>query len=54
MSFIFCFQAKGKIVVFNEKYVSYGESVKYRDFAAAEAAKLGAVATLVRYSCCNF
>ncbi|KAF4520825.1 hypothetical protein B566_EDAN007120 [Ephemera danica] len=40
--------AKGKIVVFNEKYVSYGESVKYRDFAAAEAAKLGAVATLVR------
>lgn len=41
-------QAKGKIVVFNEPYVSYGETVKYRSYGAVEAAKLGAVATLIR------
>ncbi|CAB3388948.1 Hypothetical predicted protein [Cloeon dipterum] len=41
-------QAKGKIVVFNENYTTYGESVRYRDYAAVEAAKLGGVATLVR------
>lgn len=41
-------EAAGKIVVFNEEYVSYGETVKYRSYAAVEAAKLGAVATLVR------
>ncbi|KRT83574.1 Peptidase, partial [Oryctes borbonicus] len=38
----------GKIVVFNEDWVSYGETVKYRDYAAANAASYGAVATLVR------
>ncbi|XP_059489036.1 carboxypeptidase Q-like isoform X2 [Neocloeon triangulifer] len=40
--------ASGKIVVFNENYTSYGDSVQYRDYAAVEAAKLGGVATLVR------
>ena len=34
-------------MIFNEPFVSYGETVKYRS-AAAEAAKLGAVATLIR------
>jgi len=37
----------GKIVIFNEPYVSYSETVKYRS-AASKAAKLGAVATLIR------
>ena len=41
-------QAKGKIVVFDQGYVNYGVSVAYRDYAAEEAAKVGAVATLVR------
>ncbi|XP_066251112.1 carboxypeptidase Q-like isoform X2 [Euwallacea similis] len=39
---------KGKIVVFNENWISYGESVKYRSHGASEASKLGAVAALVR------
>lgn len=43
-----CVQVKGKIVVYNEPYVSYGETVKYRSHGAVEAAKLGAVATLIR------
>ncbi|XP_018320826.1 carboxypeptidase Q [Agrilus planipennis] len=38
----------GKIVIFNERYISYGETVKYRQFAASKAAEQGAVATLVR------
>lgn len=42
------FQAKGKIVVFNEPYISYEETVKYRGYAAIEAAKVGAVAALIR------
>ena len=45
---IFFYQAKGKIVVFNEPYESYGETVKYRGYAAVEAAKVGAVAVLIR------
>lgn len=35
-------------MVYNEPYVSYGETVKYRGYGAVEAAKLGAVATLIR------
>lgn len=42
------FQVEGKIVVYNEEYISYGETVKYRTDGAVEAAKLGAVASLVR------
>ncbi|XP_014469284.1 PREDICTED: carboxypeptidase Q-like [Dinoponera quadriceps] len=38
----------GKIVVYNEKYISYGETVKYRSAGATRAAKLGAVAVLIR------
>ena len=41
-------QAKGKIVIFNEPYVSYEVTVKYRGYGAVEAAKHGAVATLIR------
>ena len=41
-------QVEGKIVVYNEPYVSYEETVKYRGYGAIEAAKLGAVATLIR------
>jgi carboxypeptidase Q len=39
---------EGKIVVYNEPYVSYEKTVKYRGYGAIEAAKLGAVATLIR------
>lgn len=35
-------------MVYNEPYVSYEETVKYRGYGAIEAAKLGAVATLIR------
>jgi len=38
----------GKIVVFNQPFVSYPETVAYRAFGASEAAKLGAVAALIR------
>ncbi|XP_075321266.1 carboxypeptidase Q-like isoform X2 [Odontesthes bonariensis] len=41
-------KAAGRIVVFNQPFVSYGETVAYRAFGASEAAKVGAVATLVR------
>lgn len=41
-------EAKGKIVVYNQPFVSYGETVAYRAFGASEAAKLGAVAALIR------
>ena len=41
-------EATGRIVVFNQPFVSYGETVAYRSFGAAEAAKVGAVATLIR------
>ncbi len=41
-------KAAGKIVVFNEPYEGYGKSVMYRVIGASQAAKLGAVAVLVR------
>nr|XP_033790342.1 carboxypeptidase Q [Geotrypetes seraphini]XP_033790345.1 carboxypeptidase Q [Geotrypetes seraphini] len=41
-------EARGKIVVYNQPFVSYEETVKYRSFGAVEAAKVGAVASLIR------
>ncbi|XP_017789701.1 PREDICTED: carboxypeptidase Q-like [Habropoda laboriosa] len=41
-------EVPGKIVVFNEKFISYGETVKYRGNGATEASKYGAVAALIR------
>lgn len=40
--------AKGKIVVFNAPFVSYGSTVTYRTNGAVEAAKVGAIASLTR------
>lgn len=41
-------QAEGKIVVYNVPFTSYGETVQYRYQGAIEAAKVGAVASLIR------
>ncbi|MEQ2188655.1 hypothetical protein GOODEAATRI_017217, partial [Goodea atripinnis] len=41
-------EAAERIVVFNQPFISYGETVSYRAFSASEAARLGAVATLIR------
>ncbi|XP_043921564.1 carboxypeptidase Q isoform X2 [Protopterus annectens] len=41
-------EAKGKIVVYNQAFVNYGETVQYRSFGAVRAAKHGAVASLIR------
>jgi carboxypeptidase Q len=41
-------EARGKIVLFNAPFVSYGETVAYRGRGASQAAKAGAVASLVR------
>ncbi|KAH9503276.1 hypothetical protein Btru_068635 [Bulinus truncatus] len=41
-------EVKGKIVVYNQDWEGYGNSVKYRGQGGMEAAKLGAVAALVR------
>jgi len=41
-------KAKGKIIVFNEVFTTYGESVQYRGRGAVEAAKVGGLASLVR------
>ncbi len=41
-------QAKGKIVLFNVPYTTYGETVPYRSGGATAAARVGAVASLVR------
>lgn len=41
-------QARGKIVVFDVPFTSYGETVQYRGGGATAAAKVGAVAALVR------
>ncbi|MEN6534429.1 MAG: M20/M25/M40 family metallo-hydrolase [Bryobacteraceae bacterium] len=39
---------EGRIVLYNAPFVSYGETVTYRSSGASRAAKLGAVAALVR------
>lgn len=41
-------EAKGKIVVYNVPFTTYGETVAYRYNGASEAARFGAVASLVR------
>jgi carboxypeptidase Q len=41
-------EAKGKIVLFDAPFVSYGETVRYRFSAASTAAKAGAIAALIR------
>lgn len=40
--------ARGRIVVFNAPYTDYGESVRFRMTGAVEAARVGAVASLIR------
>jgi carboxypeptidase Q len=41
-------EARGKIVLFDAPYVSYGETVQYRWSGAIAAARVGAVAALLR------
>ena len=41
-------QAKGKIVLYNVPFTSYGETVQYRINGAVEAARHGAVASIIR------
>jgi carboxypeptidase Q len=41
-------QAKGKIVLFNVPFTNYGQTVAYRREGAVEAARAGAVASLIR------
>ena len=41
-------QANGKIVLYNVPFVTYGKTVQYRYRGASEAAKVGAIASLVR------
>ena len=41
-------EAKGKIVLFDAPFVSYGQTVAYRVGGASAAAKVGAVACLIR------
>ncbi|XP_043793848.1 carboxypeptidase Q-like isoform X1 [Apis laboriosa] len=41
-------EVPGKIVIYNQKFVSYGETVKYRNNGGTQASKYGAVAALVR------
>jgi carboxypeptidase Q len=41
-------EARGRIVVYDVPFTRYGESVRYRYSGAIEAAKVGAVASLVR------
>ncbi|XP_037500265.1 carboxypeptidase Q [Rhipicephalus sanguineus] len=41
-------KARGKVVVFDEEFVSYGRTVEYRENGAAAAERAGAVAALVR------
>ena len=40
--------AKGKIILYNVPFTTYGETVQYRYRGASEAAKLGGIASLVR------
>lgn len=41
-------QARGKIVLFDVPFTSYGQTVAYRGRGAIEAARVGAVASLIR------
>ncbi|XP_012941770.1 carboxypeptidase Q [Aplysia californica] len=41
-------EAKGKIVVFNQIWENYSQSVQYRSRGASETAKVGGVASLIR------
>ncbi len=41
-------EARGRIVLFNVLYTNYGETVRYRGGGASAAAKVGAIAALVR------
>ncbi|MGH7719909.1 MAG: M28 family metallopeptidase [Gemmatimonadaceae bacterium] len=41
-------EARGKIVLYNVPFTSYGQTVRYRASGAVEAARVGAVAALVR------
>ena len=41
-------EARGKIVLFDAPFVSYGETVQYRTRGAVAAARAGAVASLIR------
>ena len=41
-------QAKGKIVLYNVPFTTYGKTVQYRYRGASEAAKVGGIASLVR------
>ncbi|MGE3274910.1 MAG: M20/M25/M40 family metallo-hydrolase [Vicinamibacterales bacterium] len=41
-------EAKGRIVLFDVPYTNYGQTVQYRSGGASAAARLGAVAALVR------
>jgi carboxypeptidase Q len=41
-------QANGKIVLFDVPFTNYGETVQYRASGAIEAARVGAVASLIR------
>ncbi|XP_004474744.1 carboxypeptidase Q [Dasypus novemcinctus] len=41
-------EARGKIVVYNQPYVNYSTTVQYRVRGAVEAAKVGALASLIR------
>ena len=41
-------EAAGKIILYNVAFTSYGPTVQYRTNGAAEAAKVGAIASLVR------
>ncbi|MEJ7811039.1 MAG: M28 family metallopeptidase [Gemmatimonadaceae bacterium] len=41
-------QARGKIILFDVPFTTYGETVRYRGNGAIEAARVGAVASLVR------
>ena len=41
-------EVKGRIVLFNVPFTNYGQTVQYRTTGASEAARVGAVASLVR------
>nr|KAF6404622.1 carboxypeptidase Q [Rousettus aegyptiacus] len=41
-------EARGKIVVYNQPYTNYSRTVQYRVKGAVEAAKVGALASLIR------